>query len=162
MLLLLGCLAGTGSGLCPGSAAALVRKIKPAHLGPAQMLHFYFLFKPLLIFQNRNIILFDLRSRMQLSPKNYSHGNKPRFTKGCFPPKNSFGWDFSVSGCDGQIHSFDMNFTPRRFQVGLSSVVYGAFEAAGKTAFFFFLSPSSKNPNSLCKIPTCKVRRRNQ
>lgn len=81
---------------------------------------------------------------MQLSPENYSHGNKPRFTKGCFPPKNSFGWDFSVSGCDGQIHSFDMNFTPRRFQVGLSPVVYGAFEAAGKTAFFFI--PILKKP----------------
>lgn len=89
---------------------------------------------------------------MQLSPKNYSHGYKPHFTKGYFPPKTIFGWNFSISNCNGQIHSFVMSFTPRRFQMGLSSVFYGALEAAVKDcwentlAFFLFLSSKKPQP----------------
>lgn len=79
---------------------------------------------------------------MQLSPKNYSHGNKPHFTKGYFPPKIILGWNFSISGCDGQMHSFVRSFTPRRFQVGLSSCVlwclWGSCQGLlGKHSAFF-------------------------
>lgn len=87
---------------------------------------------------------------MQLNPKNYSHGNKPHFSKGYFPSTNIFGWDFSISDSDGQIHSFVMSFSPRRFQVGLSSVFYGAFEAAVKgcweNTLLLFIPILKKNP----------------